>query len=412
MSFPLTIPAIRVRQPLGDFWAAVLPANLLRQCVSLDPTRIESVDRTSFLYKLIGNQRDASIPRTREIARYIDSVESAFPNSIILGANHTENGPLPDDSDQRWTVTAQGDRHFIQIPSLARAASIIDGQHRLLGFDHALPERQSMELLCAIYFDLPLAYQAYLFATININQRKVDKSLAYEQFGYNLDDEAPHAWAPEKLAVFLTRKLNLDPSSPFNGHIKLAPLNAELIFEENPGVSWQISTACVVEGILSLISSRPAADRDDLHRVKISERNRKTLATDSSPLRDEYRNCQDDEILSVIVRFFCEVRDSLWSDANEKSYIYRTIGISALFDVLRYILLKYPRRKAMEQLSAVLKSATRIDFSDPFFQASGKGRVRVKNILLRASNEISGSDLPKGDVGAYANFAQTTGAYR
>lgn len=61
--------------------------------------------------------------------------------------------------------------------------------------------------------DLPLAYQAYLFATININQRKVDKSLAYEQFGYNLDDEEPESWAPDKLAVFFTRRLNLNPES-------------------------------------------------------------------------------------------------------------------------------------------------------------------------------------------------------
>lgn len=181
MNFPLHIPAIKVRQPLGDFWAVSLPAHLLRKCVTLDPTRIESVDRSSFLYKLIGNQRDASIPRTKEIARYIDSVESAFPNSIILGANHTDKGPLPDDSEFRWSIKNEGSRYYIEIPSGNKAASIIDGQHRLLGFDHAMNERQGMELLCAVYFDLPLAYQAYLFATININQRKVvDKSLAYE----------------------------------------------------------------------------------------------------------------------------------------------------------------------------------------------------------------------------------------
>jgi DNA phosphorothioation-associated DGQHR protein 1 len=412
MTYPLLVPAIKVQQPLGAFWAVSLPAAMLRKCVSLDPTRIESVDRSSFLYKLIGNQRDASIPRTKEIARYIDSVESAFPNSIILGANHTEAGPLPDTSELRWGLKKIDDRYYIEIPSDGKAASIIDGQHRLLGFDHAMPERQGMELLCAVYFDLPLAYQAYLFATININQRKVDKSLAYEQFGYNLDTEEPKAWAPDKLAVFLTRKLNLDPASPFYQHIKLAPLNADLVINDDDADKWQVSTACVVEGILSLISSKPPADRDDLHAVDIKARDRKLLASDSSPLRDEYRNGADEVILGIIRSFFQKAQTALWDGANEKSYIYKTIGVSALFDVLRYLLLKYERSKALEQLSLALEAASRIDFSDSFYQASGKGRVRVKNVILRAAKEISGSDLPKADASAYAIYAQTTGAYR
>lgn len=412
MTFPARFQAIKVSQPLGDFWAVSLPANLLRKCVALDPTRIESVDRTSFLYKLIGNQRDASTPRTREIGKYINSVESAFPNSIILGANHNEQGSLPHDSAARWSLQLIGDVYYIEIPSEEKAAAIIDGQHRLLGFDHAIQERQGMELLCAVYFDLPQAYQAYLFATININQRKVDKSLAYEQFGYNLDDEPQNAWAPDKLAVYLTRKLNLDPSSPFYQHIKLAPLNAELVSGGINDLGWQVSTACVVEGILSLISAKPQADRDALHAVDIKNRNRRLLASDSSPLRDDFRNCSDELILSTIKGAFNRVKETLWINANEKSYINKTIGISAIFDALRFLLLKYERQAVDARVSAMLTAASNIDFSDPFYQASGKGRVRVKNVMLRAAGEISGADLPKADAGAYAIYAQTTGAYR
>jgi DNA phosphorothioation-associated DGQHR protein 1 len=304
------------------------------------------------------------------------------------------------------------DRYYIEIPSEGKAASIIDGQHRLLGFDHAMSARQGMELLCAVYFDLPLAYQAYLFATININQRKVDKSLAYEQFGYNLDTEESRAWAPDKLAVFLTRKPNLDSASPFYQHIKLAPLNADLVINEDDTDKWQVSTACVVEGILSLISSKPPADRDNLHSVDVKARDRKSLAPDSSPLRDDYRNGADEAILELVKSYFTNAKAILWDKADEKSYIYKTIGVSALFDVLRYVLLKYERTKALEQLSSALSAASQIDFSNSFYQASGKGRVRVKNVILRAAKEISGSDLPKADASAYAIYAQTTGAYR
>ena len=411
MKFPILIQVIQIRQPLGNFWAASIPARLLRECVVLDPTRIESVDKASFLYKLIGNQREASIPRTKEIARYIDSVEAAFPNSIIIGANHIDTGPLSDNDPNRWKLIKNNEHYYLEIPSLNKAATIIDGQHRLLGFDHAKDIRKDMELLCSVYFDLPLAYQAYLFATININQRKVDKSLAYEQFGYNLDDEEPHAWAPDKLAVYLTRKLNLDPSSPFCGHIKLAPLNADLVLNEED-YSWQISTACIVEGILSLISSRPAADRDALHTVNVKDRNRKNLPSDSSPLRSAFQQCQDDVILATLKNFFSIAKNKLWNIANERSYINKTIGISALFDVLRHVLLKYDAPKIEERLKHTLETAATIDFSNSFFQASGKGRVRVKNVILRAAKEIAGADLPKTDASEYAIYAQTTNAYK
>lgn len=411
MKYPIRAAAIRVSQPLGDFWAISLPAKVLRQCVSLDPTRIESVDRQSFLYKLLGNQREASIPRSREIARYINSVESAFPNSIILAANYSPEGPIPEDAPMRWTVSKEDDSFYVTIPSDSKAAVIIDGQHRLLGFDHAIASRQSMELLCAIYFDLPQAYQAYLFATININQRKVDKSLAYEQFGYNLDDEPPIAWAPEKLAVYFSRKLNLDPTSPFYQHIKLAPLNAELLGPEDSAM-WQVSTACIVEGILSLISSKPAADRDTLHAVATKDRNRASLPDDASPLREEYRKGQDDLILRTISGYFDAISNSLWSTANERSYINKTIGVSALFDVLKHLLLKYSKEDLPARLTHLIASTRDIDFSAPFYQASGKGRTRIRNVLLRAANEIRGDDLPKADASAYAVYAQSSGAYR
>jgi hypothetical protein len=176
--------------------------------------------------------------------------------------------------------------------------------------------------------------------------------------------------------------------------------------------SWQVSTACIVEGILNLISSRPAADRDELHAVRIGDRDRKLLKSDSSPLRDEYINCQDDEILSTLIRYFTEVKSNLWDPANDRSFIYRTVGVSALFDVLRFILLKYEKGKTHDRIVAMLNKTRGIDFSNPFFQASGKGRVRLKNVILRAANEIGGADLPKADSGAYAIYAQTTGAYK
>ena len=411
-NFPIDLPAIQVNQPLGSFWVVSLRADLLRHWASLDPTRIASVDRKSFLYGLMGNQRDASLTRAKDIGKYINSVESAFPNSIILAANYTDEGPLATEDESRWKVILKDNHAHLHVPSNNKAATVIDGQHRLLGFDYCIDERREMELLCSVYFDLPQAYQAYLFATININQRKVDKSLAYEQFGYNLDDEKEQSWAPDKLAVFFSRKLNLDPDSPFHAHIKLAPLESEIIFPATTANEWQISTACVVEGILTLISSKPKADRDLLHSYPPAQRNRTILSQDSSPLRGLFITGEDKRILDIVSTYFRSARDRLWSIATEQSYIRRTIGVQALFDVLRHLLLKYAPDEAIRKADEILLAAGPINFSHSFYQASGKGRVRVKNVILRAGGELLATDMPPGDAGQYALYAQETHAYR
>jgi len=85
-----------------------------------------------------------------------------------------------------------------------------------------LPARQNMPLVCSVFLDLPNPFQAYVFATVNFNQKKVDRSLAYELFGFDTEDEPPQAWTPEKTAVFLTRRLNMDADSPLRGRIVVA----------------------------------------------------------------------------------------------------------------------------------------------------------------------------------------------
>ena len=384
-SFPLHLPAIKVRQPLGDFFVISLNVETLREVTFLDPTRIASVDKKAFWYNLLGAQRTSSERRAKQIAKYINTVEAAFPNSIILAANYIDNGEFQEDDKKRWEIKPVSEKTYkLIIPTSEKMASVIDGQHRLLGFDHCDPARKDMELLCAVYMDLPHAYQAYLFATININQRKVNKSLAYEQFGYNLDDEASKGWAPDKLAVYFTRRLNLDPQSPFHRHIKIAPINEELLFKEDDPVVWQVSTACVVEGIARLLSQNPKGDRDLLHQKPANSRSRSALAKNAAPLRTLYLQDQDEQIYEVIINYFSAVKQTLWDTERVKSYITKTVGIQALFDVLRSIARKVLEKEEIEREKFFIEEMERckvVNFADPFFQASGTGRSRIRNCL-------------------------------
>jgi hypothetical protein len=54
----------------------------------------------------------------------------------------------------------------------------------------------------------------------------------------------------------------------------------------------------------------------------------------------------------------------------------------------------------------ILNASDRVDFSDTFYQASGKGRVRVKNTLLLYADLISLSDISGTDRDLYPELLQ------
>ncbi|GAB3489788.1 hypothetical protein GCM10027341_00610 [Spirosoma knui] len=385
----LEFHAIKVTQPLGEFYLATIPADKLREV-----TFVEEMIYADAAGNRKGNQRKRDKNRLTEIARYIDSVEMAFPNSIILAANYTPEGdvleePAEAESSEidtiRWRVdeTVCGGVYKITIPTAEKLASIIDGQHRVMAFEYIQnSDHAAIDLPCAIFFSLPNAYQAFLFATINGNQKKVDRSLALEQFGFNVDDEPQKSWTPEKLAVFLSRKLNNKTDSPFYRRIKIAPLDPKKLFVNK--ADWFISMATLVDGILSLISSKPKRDRVEMAQEKLFGRSRNMVNSysDSSPLRELYLSNQDDRIYDTIKQFFDEVDTLLWRPAPATSYIIKTVGVLALFDLLKRILQDNPNETNFRRYIA---SVSHVDFTNNLYQASGVGRSRIRATLLMAN---------------------------
>ena len=409
MALPfLKLPALRVNQPLGIFYVISISAKDLLAVTFSEP--LKYIDSSG---NVQGSQRPKDIKRLKEIAQYIESVEMAFPNSIILAANYTQNGTISKDETERWRIQEEKDMLKLIIPKEIPLAAIIDGQHRLNAFEYVKNQDRfdDLQLLCSVYFDLPNSYQAFLFATINSNQKKVDRSLALEQFGYNVDDESEKAWTPEKFAVFLSRKLNVDRDiSPFYGHIKVAPLNAEILFEDGEQDSWVVSTATIVDGICRLITSNPKRDRilmQQKHFLKGRSRDMISDIKDISPLRQLFINGQDQTIYDIIISYFNIVRNVLWKQADEKSYIIKTVGVQALFDHLRLILINEDTSTPQDiNFRKYIESASGIDFSDKFFQASGIGRSRIKNILGILTGLINKEKIKKRDQPFYSRLLE------
>lgn len=408
-NFPMHSPAVCVRQPLGEFYAVSLSARILLTVTYSNALRVEEADARSGWYSLEGTQREYDEKRTKEIGRYLDGTEAAFPNSIILGANYAENGKYvgDDEEDRSWTISREksSGRLSLTIPSAEKLAAIIDGQHRLGGFSHAAPAALDMELLCSVYLDLPAPFQAYLFATINFNQKKVDKSLAYELFGFEIDSKNPESWPPEKLAVFLCRRLNVEVDSPFHHRIKVVAENREALEGDKSSL---VSTATVVEGLLALFSRNPKADRDMMAKVATSKgRSRDQLSPDGSPLRDEFLACQDAVIYKLTKNYFRAADATLWRRASSESYITRTVGVQGLFDILKEISKEVVRSRDISEgaLTVRLRPLASIDFADQFFQASGKGRVRIKNVMRLKLQMVQLDELSSPDREHYARVS-------
>ncbi|MFJ2969564.1 DGQHR domain-containing protein [Pseudomonas fulva] len=368
-------PALRVRQPLGTFYVISISAEkLLHLCYS------DKAELSEDGFNITGTQRIEDEKRQREISDFIGTEEAAFPNSIILGANYDEEGNYIE-SEASWSVEGDEEGSLrLRIPSKLKMASIIDGQHRLRSFRYADPDRRiNFDLICSVYLDLPIPYHAYLFSTINFNQRKVDKSLAYNLFGFDIEATDPKAWVPETLAVSIARRLNVE-DGPFKGAVSLGVVGGGVDSQD-----FNVSMATIVDGLLKLYSKKPKSDRSKMMSIPKEKRDRKVLDGDGSPLRFLYRNGLDEVIYEVVTNYFVAVASIFWEDVAPGSYIKKTVGVQALFDVLLKLLDNFESNLDGEVADFVEKLAPAaragLDFSRA--QASGAGRTYIKNEILK-----------------------------
>ncbi|WP_088501663.1 DGQHR domain-containing protein [Burkholderia ubonensis] len=89
-------------------------------------------------------------------------------------------------TDQEFKPSISRGTREIQIPLVARAAQVIDGQHRLAGLERAMTDDPAVgetEILVSLTLNLTTAEAAKIFLNINTEQKPVPKSLIYDLFG-------------------------------------------------------------------------------------------------------------------------------------------------------------------------------------------------------------------------------------
>jgi DNA phosphorothioation-associated DGQHR protein 1 len=360
-------PAIYVKQPFGEFYVVSIPAyKLINLCYSFPAVYGGDI--------LNGVQRGLNEKRIKSISEFSQTENALFPNSIILSANILPDGSRPEEDC--WYISESNE---LVIPKMKPYASIVDGQHRLAGLKRAIEDGgidESFSVVCAIYFELTAPQQAEIFATINFNQQKVDKSLAYQLFGYDLDADESEYWAPDTLAIYYTRLLNKMSDSPFHNRVSFGMIKDDE-FEIN---DWHVSTATIVEGITSLISSNPAADRYEIHKKKLikNKRNCLEIKNVSPPLRQSYVNNKDKSIFDLILKYFKALEGLTWND-DRVSFMRKTIGIQASFDILK-ILCKEHELNA-DVIINIVQTIDVNSLAKLIVNYSGIGRGQIRNEL-------------------------------
>ncbi|MEW6535290.1 MAG: DGQHR domain-containing protein [Candidatus Auribacterota bacterium] len=296
---------LKVRQPIGDFYMGVINSQELLKIAFADVRRIEDRD----IEKYIGLQRPLSDQRVKELENYVTTIDATFPTSVILALNSEDCSY--DDKKQEMQILKRDD-----------VAKIIDGQHRLAGLIHYSGD--PFELNVTIFIDMDIEDQAMVFATINLKQTKVNKSLVYDLY------ELAKSRSPQKTCHNIAKLLNSEEKSPLYKKIKILGVATD---QEKQS----LTQATVVESLLKYISKDPMGDRDLIKRNKGLK---KAEGKDLSNLifRNMFIDKEDEKIVRILWDFFNAVKDkwpNAWVAVRRSNILNRTNGFKALMRFLR-----------------------------------------------------------------------------
>lgn len=300
----ISFKCIEVEQPIGTFYIGAIPAADIVAIAEADIRRIEARD----IEKIVGIQRELNPGRVKKIKQYVGNVDATFPTSVILAVSS-------DDTNYDKT------NRTMRIRRNAAVAKIIDGQHRIAGLDGF---QGKFEVNVTVFVDMDLADQAMTFATINLNQTKVSKSLVYDLY------EFQHTRSPQKTCHTIARLLNREDKSPLQGRIKIlgkAIGQSEYEF---------ITQATFVTELMAYISKDPMKDRDVLMRRKKLEP-AEPSQIEKLVLRDLFINEKDALLANIVWNYFDAVAQRwpvAWNSTTPGDILNRTQGFVALMRFL------------------------------------------------------------------------------
>lgn len=329
----ISFPVIEVTQPIGTFYIASISAKDLVDISYADVRRLASEERD--IERYLGIQRPVSPKRIREIRDYLESPDASFPTAVIVAVD--EKCAEYDRRRRRLTLfpyvaqeLGEKDIPFDQV------AKILDGQHRLAGFlddeenwsfdfDDRSHNRR-FDINVSIFVGADISEQATIFATVNLAQTKVNRSLVYDL------QELAKSRSPFRTCHNIAIALDETEGSPFFKRIKRLGV-------KTPGRGAETLTqAAFVESLVRFISPDPMGDRNQLMDGRRLRQFSDTQLAEF-PFRNMFVKEQDAEILKIVHNFFRCVEEKwpkAWNATNVKGNLLpRSNAFKALMRYLR-----------------------------------------------------------------------------
>lgn len=378
MNIPISINAIKIRQQIGEFFVAKIKASDL---VKITYSDVRELQQEREVETYLGIQRPLSEARAKEIQDYVKNYDATFPSSVIL---HINQDFIEWDE---FNLVLK-----IDVGGAESPAKILDGQHRIAGFMDLKTGKPLLnvcqfdrngeifdfEFIITIFIGLDLSEQANIFSTVNLKHTKVGKSLVYDLESYT------KTRSPQKTAHEIVVTLDQNKSSPFYGRVK------RLGFKN--GNEENLTQAMLVEEILKLISKDPMKDRDILIRQEkksFSSFRKAELEVypiaDGKVYRDFFIKDDDKFIILSIIAFFKSVTKKWpqsWLVSNKKSVLNKTVGVKALFRILKYILVN-----EMKSSEDIEEQAVKVEFYNKWLD-----RVEIDDNYFSELDAVSVSE--------------------
>lgn len=142
-----------ITQGKSRFFTLAMPSDVLAKTCTVDTHEADPI---------AGFQRRLDEARAQDIADYIDRGLGTIPGSIVLSAQPEAH------------LEYSRPKRTLRFRSASRAFLILDGQHRVFGFQKA---KAKLRVPVVIYNNLSKAEEARLFMDINTKQRPVPNEL-------------------------------------------------------------------------------------------------------------------------------------------------------------------------------------------------------------------------------------------
>ncbi|MES2478907.1 MAG: DGQHR domain-containing protein [Bacteroidota bacterium] len=368
----IQIKCIKAIQPIGVMFVGVIDSADLEKITFADVRRLRDDSDNRAVEDYIGIQRKLDPNRVKnEIGKYVNLVDATFPNSIILSIS-SEHAQY-DEQTGMLSILYQDD-----------IAKVLDGQHRIAGFDYYNFGENTFQLIVTIYIDMELEDQAIVFATINKEQRNVSGSLVADLFAF------AESRSPQKTGHNIARALNNKVGSPFFNKIKILG-NADSKTET-------ITQSTFVEAILKYITRDKQSDRDFYRRNK----NKTNAKLDPTPEKDRDKlilrnifieDTTDIKIAQIIWNYFWAVQEkwpNAWNEPANNNILNKSTGFIALMRFFKTAYLSFNKADSViskEEFKTIFDriTLTEEDFNPQKYLPGGIGQSALLSDLKAQS---------------------------